>query len=217
MDPMAQLDPAELVGDVPEQPSSDINHLRLKPSTATDHNHAEVESVQNLDPVYLNILSYKVRESTVNAVWNQLLQEVFQYPGFVLAPEFYTPNDQRVDLVACGQTHDPDNPLVPVFAYEGKEGPITPTQFFNAIAQASRYLPYMYRLRNGRYYGMVCAGRKVVILEYAQGGGRYQMKQVYGKDLSQDVTDNIKIWDIEFQAEKIDEVLGAIFQEVLRS
>ena len=75
----------------------------------------------------------------------------------------------------------------------------------------------MYRLKDGRWYGMVCAGRKVVILEYAQGGGRYQIKQVYGKDLSQDVTDNIKIWDIENGAAKIDVVLGAILQEVFKS
>ena len=214
---MSQLDPAELVGDAPEEPSTGTNHLRLTPSTATNQNPPEVKSVQNLDPVYLNILSHGVRESIVNAVWNQLLREVFQYPDFVLAPEYYTLHEQRVDLVACGRTYDPNDPLVPVFAYEGKEGPITDTKFFDAITQASRYLPDMYRLRNGRYYGMVCAGRKVVILEYAQGGGRYQMKQVYGKDLAQDVTDQIKIWDIELQAEKIDIVLRAILQEVFRS
>ena len=63
---------------------------------------------------------------------------------------------------------------------------------------------------------MVCAGRKVVILQYAQGGGIYQIKQVYGKNLSQDVTDNIKIWDIESEAGKIDIVLDAMFQEITK-
>lgn len=146
--------------DAAEEPSTDINDLHPTPSTATNHDAPEVKSVHNLDPAYLKILSREIRESIVNAVWNQLFREVFQCPGSVLAPEFHTPTGQKVDLVACGQIYDPDNPLVPVFAYEGKEGPITPTEFFIAIVQASRCLPYMYRLRNGRYYGMVCGGRR---------------------------------------------------------
>ena len=133
MDPSSQLDPAELMRDAPEVPTTNINHLCLTTSSTASHNGPEVKSIQNLDPAYLDILSHNVRESIVNAVWNQLLREVFEYPGFVLAPQLYTPDNQRVDLVPCAQTYNPNIPLVPMFAYEGKEGPISPTESFKAI------------------------------------------------------------------------------------
>lgn len=211
---MSRFDSGELKGDAPEEAKSDVNHPRLSPSIARNNNNVEVKSVQNLNPFYLNILSDVVSESIVNAVWNQLLREVFQYPGFVLAPEYYTPDDNKVDLVVCANT---GHQLVSVFAYEGKKGPISDTEFLKALAQAARYLKFMHRMENGRYYGMTCAGRKVAIIEYQQGGGRNQIKQVIGPNLLLDVTDDIRAWDIERQAAKIDIILGAIFQEVLRS
>ena len=217
MDSLSRLDPVEVKGGAPEEPSIDINQVHLKLPAIKNRNHPELKSVQSLDKYYIDILSNQVRESIVNAVWNQLLREVFQYPDFVLAPEYYTTNNQRVDLVPCGRTFKAQNPLVPVFAYEGKKGPIGDAEWLQAIEQAAGYLPYIYRLKNGRYYGMVCAGRGVIILEFMPGGGHNQVLQVVGPNLLTDVTYNYQIWDIHFQAEKIDIILGAILQEVYKS
>ena len=101
--------PCGVGADAPEEPSTDINYLHLRPSTATNHDRAEKKSVQRLDPVYLNILSHDVRESIVNAVWNQSLREVFQYPDFVLAPEYYTPRN-RLGLISSSVV----KPIIPL-------------------------------------------------------------------------------------------------------
>ena len=218
---MTQLDPAKLTRAASEDTVTKTKPhavaLELLPAAAS-HNRLEAKSVQNLDPAWLKILSNNVSPSLVNAVWSQLLREVFQYPGFVIAPDYYTisPRYKKVDLVACAPTKfNPRDTVAPVFAYQGKEGPTSDPDFQNAVGQAAEYLQDMYGLKNGRKYGMVGAGRKVVILEYAEGGEKNQVKQVYGPDLSRDVADDIKIWDIVTEAEKIDKVLGAILQMVL--
>ena len=42
------------MGIAPEEPSTNINHLRLTRCTATSHNCPEATSVQNLDPLDLD-------------------------------------------------------------------------------------------------------------------------------------------------------------------
>jgi len=160
---------------------------------------------------YYGVLGGQVEESTVNAIWYEALRQSFPFPQFIIAPEYYTPNNTKVDLVVLENTN---NGLRPVFAYEGKRGPITPNLFMNHVAQAAGYLPAMTRLRNGRYYGMLAAGKSVAILEYAAGGGNNQVLKVYGPNLALNTNYNTSPWDIQARTQDLDQILLAINNEI---
>ena len=214
MDHITQSSSVETEKDSQGQININTPQPQFRLSTTPDQEPVEINSVQGLDPRWLAILDGQVRESIVNAVWNQLLREVFQYPGFALAPEFYTDNGRKVDLVALGLTNTPGQ-LASAFAYEGKKGTVTENEFIQAVKQATQYLPYMYRMKNGRYYGMVAAGRKVAIIDWMDHAA--QPMQVTGPNLHLDESFDIKSWDIQERAAKLDQILAAILQEAYRS
>ncbi|KAK3377135.1 hypothetical protein B0T24DRAFT_592758 [Lasiosphaeria ovina] len=94
----------------------------------------------------------QVRESVINGIWYEALRIQFPSPAFIIAPEYYTPLGTRVDL--CVLERVPGGPR-PVFAFEGKQGPMGQTQWTADVGQAAGYISQMTPLHNGRRYGML--------------------------------------------------------------
>jgi len=152
-----------------------------------------------------------VRESIINGIWYEAIRQHFPSPGFVIAPEWYTPNNTRVDLCILQVTN---LGLRPVFAFEGKQGPMNQNQWATDVGQAAGYIQSMTRLSNGRYYGMLASGQGYVILEYAAGGGHNQVLKVTGGNLALNTSHDTTPWNAQAHANDIDNILGAIAAQV---
>ncbi|KAK0712636.1 hypothetical protein B0T26DRAFT_752848 [Lasiosphaeria miniovina] len=151
----------------------------------------------------------QVRESVINGIWYEALRIQFPSPAFIIAPEYYTPLGTRVDL--CVLERVPGGPR-PVFAFEGKQGPMNQTQWTADVGQAAGYISQMTPLHNGRRYGMLASGDGFIILEYTPGGGQNQVLKVTGANLASAY--NTTPWDAYAQRANVDAIVGAIAQVV---
>ncbi|MCJ1455941.1 hypothetical protein MMC28_006298 [Mycoblastus sanguinarius] len=165
----------------------------------------------NVDVFYSALQQMSASES--NAVWYEVLRQHFPFPQFIIAPEHDLGNI-KLSLVVLEVKN---GNIRRVFAFRGKPGGNSPNAFMGYAAEAASYLPRMKQVLDGRHYGMLAAGEKVAILEFAIVRDLDQVCKVVGPNLRLDTVPNVAHWNIETHAARLDQILTFIVTEIRKA
>jgi len=162
-------------------------------------------------------------ESVVNGMWSAFLAHYFDFPEYLIAPEYRLPDLPRPDLIISksGQwvTGSNLNNLKILFV-EGKKsinlkpGNHKPTGYDinkDVIAQATRYLEEVKQLQTkAGCFGLLVAGRVCAFLQYLDDDRGFTQVRCISECLKVGIDDRLPLMDIVDNAITIHNTLVAI-------
>lgn len=150
-------------------------------------------------------------EAVSNGVWSSILQNFFPAPKFVIAPEQNNGAGGRPDLTVYYVSNNvPNTHWEPVFTLEGKRPGANLREA--DIDQAGNYLAPLSHSNqlNGRRFGMLVAGRQVVLMVNNGGVVNQTIQWTRGDaNINRFVAPrNFNIWTIQNEANFVDGFLA---------